>query len=175
MTTLYPRVSRWNVPQDLLRESLLEMRIDGRQGNEGICLWLGTRNEAEDAATISHLVKLRGTGVRKSPANIQIDPTLMREVHHAAQELDKILVGQIHSHDREYGVNLSYVDILYGISVPYYLSIVAPDYAQNDTTTWADCGSHIYLPGAGYRRINSSGVIIPSQIPLAIITISNDD
>ena len=67
------------------------------------------------------------------------------EVHHAAQGIKRILVGQIHSHDRSYGVDLSWVDIKYGLSVPYYLSVVAPDYALNPETVWDDCGTHIYL------------------------------
>jgi hypothetical protein len=172
--SLYPKVSKWLMPHDLLSASLAEMCIDGAKGNEGICLWLGIRDEDRETATISHLVKLRGPGIRKSPANIQIDPELMREVHHAAQALDRILVGQIHSHGREYGIDLSYVDIKYGISVPYYLSIVAPDYAMTPDTFWADCGTHIYLLAAGYVRVDPAGILSESSIPLSILTISND-
>jgi hypothetical protein len=170
---LYPKISKWLLPHELLKEALLEMRIDGRHGNEGICLWLGVRDEQTETATVSHLVKLRGRGIRKSPANIQIAPTLMREVHHAAQGLENILVGQIHSHGRQYGTDLSYVDITYGISVPYYLSVVAPDYAQNDDTAWHDCGTHIYFPNVGYKRIDPTGVLVPSALPLNSLTISN--
>lgn len=172
---LFPEVCKWLVPAQLLDESLSEMRLDGQNGDEGICLWLGVRHEDECTATISHLVKLRGSGVKKSPANIQIEPHLMREVHDVAQKLELILVGQIHSHGREYGTDLSYVDVTYGVSVPYYLSVVAPDYALNPETQWRDCGIHIYFPVEGYGRVNSDGIIsVQTSIPLTILTITNE-
>jgi hypothetical protein len=173
--SLFPKVSEWLVPGRLLEESLSEMRLDGQNGDEGICLWLGMRNEPECTATVSHLVRLRGSGIRKSPANIQIEPQLMREVHHAAQELGLILVGQIHSHGRYYGIDLSYVDVTYGVSVPYYLSIVAPDYAMNPKTRWEDCGTHIYFPGTGYARVNPDGIIsVQPSANLEVITVTNE-
>src|SRR6185312_1232176 len=122
---LFPIVRRWLVPPTLLDVSLSEMALDGAKGNEGICLWLGVRNE-DETATVSHLVNLRGYGLIKSPVNIQITPELMREVHTYAKSVGVQLIGQIHSHGPEYGVNLSFVDVAYGISVPYYLSVVAP-------------------------------------------------
>ena len=150
--TFFPTVRRWLVPPTLLRVSLSEMALDGAEGNEGICLWLGVRRE-DETATVTHAVKLRGAGVIKSPANIRITPELMRDVHAYAKDVGAQLVGQIHSHGREYGVNLSFVDIRYGISVPYYLSVVAPSYALDAATTWDDCGVHIFRPDEGFIRI----------------------
>lgn len=172
---LFPKVSKWLVPERLLDESLTEMRLDGQNGDEGICLWLGARNKQDSTATISHLVRLRGSGVRKSPANIQIEPQVMREVHHVAQDLGLILVGQIHSHGRYYGIDLSDVDIKYGVSVPYYLSVVAPDYAMTSNTRWEDCGTHIYFPGTGYARVNSDGVIsVQPSLNLEVVTVPHE-
>jgi proteasome lid subunit RPN8/RPN11 len=172
---LFPKISKWLVPERLLAESITEMRLDGQNGDEGICLWLGVRTEQECTATISHLVKLRGSGIRKSPANIQIEPRVMRDVHHEAQELGLILVGQIHSHGRDYGIDLSYVDIKYGVSVPYYLSVVAPDYAMKPKTQWEDCGTHIYFLGTGYTRVNPDGVVsVEPSINLKVITVTNE-
>lgn len=171
----FPEVSKWFVPEQLLVESLAEMRLDGEKGDEGICLWLGMRNEEDRTAVISHLVRLRGSGIKKSPANIQIEPQVMREVHHAAQELGLILIGQIHSHGRHYGVDLSYVDVRYGVSVPYYLSVVAPDYAMNPTTQWKECGVHIYLPDTGYVRVSSDEHIFVRQpATFEVITITSE-
>ena len=169
----FPAVSTWHVPKRLLDESLAEMSLDGENGNEGICLWLGIRHDRERIATISHLVKLRGTGIRKSPANIQIAPELMREVHHAAMELNLILVGQVHSHGKLYGVDLSPVDIRYGVSVPYYLSVVAPDYAMNPHTQWEECGVHVFFPERGYVRVGASDVLsMESALSLRVLTVS---
>jgi proteasome lid subunit RPN8/RPN11 len=173
--TPFPKVSKWRVPEDLLLESLKEMSLDGENGNEGICLWLGLRNEAEEMATISHVVKLRGSGVIKSPAQIQIKPELMREVHEAAYNAGTILIGQIHSHGTEYGVRLSYVDVRYGIAIPYYLSVVAPHYALRFETNWQECGVHVYLPNRGYSLAEASKIIVvDKRLSLTTLTINNE-
>ena len=155
--SFFPVVRRWLVPPTLLQVSLSEMALDGAEGNEGICLWLGVRRE-DETATVTHAVKLRGDGVTKSPANIRVTPELMREVHAYAKGIGKQLVGQIHSHGKEYGVDLSFVDVRCGVSVPYYLSVVAPSYGLDDATTWNDCGVHIYHPDEGFIRVPNGGV-----------------
>lgn len=155
--TFFPIVRRWLVPPTLLQVSLSEMALDGAGGNEGICLWLGVRCE-DETATVTHAVKLRGEGVIKSPANIHVTPELMREVHAYAKAIRKQLVGQIHSHGKEYGVDLSFVDVRYGVSVPYYLSVVAPAYGLGAATTWHDCGVHIYHPDEGFIRVPNGEV-----------------
>jgi hypothetical protein len=152
----YPQVERWTIPRRALELSREEMASDGRHGDEGIALWLGTKKEGE--ARITHVTFLRGPAVLKSPANIQVHPELMRAVHEAALDAGVILVGQVHSHSADYGVNLSPSDHAYGFHVPYFLSIVWPNYAQTASTTLADCGVHIFLPEKGYKRLSRLGV-----------------
>lgn len=174
----FPRVDRWRVPPGVVRSSLEEMALDGETGDEGICLWLGD-NDEQGGATISQLVRLRGPGIVKSPANIQIAPELMRQVHEVAQDLGVTLVGQIHSHAPWHGVSLSFVDRQYGISAPYYLSIVAPDYALNAETTLDDCGVHVFVAGSGYVRLTSDQVrrcvLTDLDSPFSILTIGDED
>lgn len=173
--SVYPKISEWRVPSSLLSKSLVEMRTDGNDGNEGICLWLGLRYEEKETAEISHVVRLRGPGVSKKPDQIQIHPELIRDVHYAAQKLDRILVGQIHSHGTAYGIGLSSVDIEYGISVPYYLSVVAPHYALRPKTEWKHCGVHVYVPQRGYLRVPSSKIIIVERsLPLEVLTVGDE-
>jgi hypothetical protein len=173
----FPQIDRWHMPLNTLGKSLQEMALDGALGNEGISLWLGDKNEHGDA-TVSHEVHLRGPGIVKSPANIQIAPDLMRKVHEVARQLELTLVGQIHSHGAEYGVSLSFVDRRYGISVPYYLSVVAPDYAMRPKTTIEDCGVHVFMPGVGYVGLTTEQIrkciFIESERPIEILTIGND-
>ena len=172
--SLYPKISKWLVPSALLSESLSEMSIDGAEGNEGVCLWLGLRDEESETAIVSHAVRLRGPGIKKMPAQIQIRPELMREIHEVARGLARILVGQIHSHGTAYGVRLSYVDITYGISVPFYLSVVAPHYALESETKWDDCGCHVYLPKKGYVLVASDKrIVVDNSLPLEVLTVGN--
>jgi len=152
----FPKTNKWIVPEEALNRSREEMAQDGRWGNEGISLWLGMKRHGE--ARLTHIIFLRGDGVRKSPLNIQIDPELMRQVHEKAEAAGAILIGQIHSHGRHCGVNLSPTDHAYGIRVPYFLSVVCPDYAQTESTTIMDCGVHIFLPGRGYVRLSAKEI-----------------
>ena len=173
----FPKIDRWHMPLDAMTKSLEEMALDGAEGNEGICLWLGNKDDGGDA-TISHAVLLRGPGIVKNPANIQIAPELMRQVHVAARELGLTLVGQVHSHGSDYGVSLSFVDRRYGISVPYYLSVVAPDYALRREMTIQDCGVHVFVPGVGYVGLTSKQVkkciLIESNRSIETLTIGDD-
>ena len=173
---IYPNVSKWNVPADLLEVATAEMKRDGERDTEGTCLWLGTREDG--AATITHTVFLRGRHIRKGPSQIQIAPELMREVHLQARDLGLILVGQIHSHGKLYGVNLSYVDHEYGFQIPFFLSVVAPDYGMTWPISWEDCGVHIFLRQQGFIRIPSEEVatrLVQSNSNTQTLTIGSDD
>lgn len=152
-TDFFPKVNRWRLPGSLLQQSMADMAIDGRKGNEGTCFWLGKRAGGE--AEVSQVVLLRGEGVRKSPMNVRVSPELMREVHELAEKLGLILVGQIHSHSGVCGVDMSPTDHAYGVSVPYFLSIICPDFAQNPATNLSDCGVHVCLPERGYVRLST--------------------
>jgi hypothetical protein len=149
--SFFPKVNKWRLPGDLLRQSIDEMALDGRCGNEGTCLWLGNRARGE--ATVTHVVFLRGPGVQKSPVNVRLSAELMRLVHDRADAQHLTLLAQIHSHSRWSGVNMSPTDHAYGISVPFFLSVICPDYAQNPATRIGDCGVHVFLPGEGYMRL----------------------
>lgn len=140
----------------MLAQSIAEMAIDGREGNEGTCFWFGNRTDGD--AEISHLILLRGRGISKSPLNVSVSAELMREVHERTEALGLTLVAQIHSHSSFCGVDMSASDHAYGVSVPYFLSIICPDYAQNPETTFRDCGVHLCLPTRGYVRLTQKEV-----------------
>jgi hypothetical protein len=148
----FPRVSRWLLPVSVLEQSVAEMSIDGRDGNEGTCFWLGRRIDGD--ADVSHAVFLRGRGVRKSPLKVWVSPELMREVHEQADSLGLILVGQIHSHSSQCGVDMSASDHAYGVSVPFFLNVICPHYGQDPLTTIFDCGVHICRPRRRYVRLS---------------------
>jgi proteasome lid subunit RPN8/RPN11 len=71
--------------------------------------------------------------------------------------MDIVLIGQIHSHPGTF-VDLSLVDIKYGMTTPHYLSVVAPHYAQDLRSEWGDCGVHVYEPPHGFRRMHTAEV-----------------
>jgi hypothetical protein len=152
-SNIFPAISKWRVPSSLLEESISEMKEDGLLGREGIVLWLGHRKRG--LAEITHLVTLRCNGVTKSPANLKISSRVFNDLTDIAINLRVILIGQIHSHGPGYGIELSYSDRTYGIGVPDYLSVVAPDYALRPSTRWEDCGVFVYEKDSGFRCLNN--------------------
>jgi hypothetical protein len=163
MTQLYfPPVSGWRMPRSVLDSSLEEMARDGVQGNEGIMLWLGHRDEG--VVEITHLVALRGPRIIKEPDFLSIGPELLNEVTDLGIEFGAHLVGQIHSHFSAEFLDLSHTDRTYGIHAPNYLSLVAPDYGMNLATSINDCGVHVFELGHGYRRLSPDEVARRIQV-----------
>jgi proteasome lid subunit RPN8/RPN11 len=148
--SLYEPIEQWVMPPNVLADSLTEMVPDGQAGCEGIVLWLGTVESG--AAAVKHLVGLAGPGVVKHPDHLRVSPDLLNEVSQFAEARSLMLVGQIHSHPGT-DVRLSPTDLRYGISAPYFLSVVAPHYAQDPSTRWSDCGVNIYVPKKGFLRM----------------------
>jgi proteasome lid subunit RPN8/RPN11 len=141
-----------------------------------VTLWLGHRGNGQ--AEVTHVVALRGPGVIKRPDQLVIQPQLVNEVTDLTIELGLVLVGQIHSHGELYGTDLSYADRNFGIKVPYFLSLVAPDYALRPGTRLEDCGLHLFEPGSGFRRFSPSEVtgrilVVPGA-PLALLTVGEE-
>lgn len=147
----FPAIKKWIIPESAIIDSFKEMARDGKSGNEGITLWLGKRSEGH--AQVTHLVALRGSGIIKKPAVLIIEPDLFNSVTDITIELNVALIGQIHSHGPWHGTDLSVTDMRYGLSVPFYLSVVAPDYALKTKSDLSSCGVHVFEPGTGYRRL----------------------
>ena len=148
----FPRVDRWHIPRSVWSASFDEMARDGREGNEGVALWLGQRHDG--IGTVSNVVVLRGPGVVKQPAFLEISSALMNDVTDVAIELGAVLLGQIHAHGRGWSIDLSYTDRTYGIAHPSYLSLVAPDYGLRPDVLPADCGVHVFMPNIGFVRLS---------------------
>ena len=171
----FPKTNKWLIPKVALDRSREEMALDGCHGNEGTSLWLGTKEHG--GARLTHLVFLRGAGIHKSPLNITVAPELMREVHEQAQAVGAILIGQIHSHSRHCGVDLSPTDHTYGVRVPYFLSIVYPDFAQFTSTSILDCGVHVFLPNQGFVRLSTREIkrqiVVDPELPITTVIVGD--
>lgn len=151
----FPSIDRWRLPEAALQAALAELQIDGREGNEGVALWLGQRGDG--IAEISHVVLLRGVGISKHPKVLRIADWLLNDVADLTIELELTLIGQIHSHGSNW-TDLSITDRSNGITAPYYLSVVAPHFGLCPGTRMEDCGVHIFEPIAGWRRLSVSEI-----------------
>jgi proteasome lid subunit RPN8/RPN11 len=153
MNSLYDVVDIWRVPRNLLSISIADMAPDGLRGCEGVVLWLGTIQER--VATITQMVGPVGSLIEKQPLYLRIHPDLFNQIAMYCESIDAVLIGQVHSHPGRF-VDLSGTDIKYGVTTPYYLSVVAPHYAQDPTARWLDCGVHVYEPQIGFRRLDTA-------------------
>ncbi len=168
--SFFKPINAWRIPESALVESLREMARDGVLGNEGVAMWLGHRGDG--VAEVTHVVVLRGPDLVKRPDQLVIPPSLVNDVTDLAIDNDLVLVGQIHSHGELHGTDLSYADRTFGIKVPFFLSLVAPDYALRPKTRLEDCGVHVYESHDGFRRLTTKEIanrlqIVPGvQVPV---------
>jgi proteasome lid subunit RPN8/RPN11 len=155
MNSYFSLIEKWRMPETAVADCLAEMSIDGRSGNEGIVLFLG--RDDGDVAELTHLVKLRGPDIKKYPNFISIGASLFNEVTNLASEHGARLIGQVHSHGPGYSLDLSPTDRRYGLHAPFYLSLVAPDYAlsRKPVETW---GIHVYMENRGYVRLTPAEI-----------------
>jgi hypothetical protein len=150
-------VSEWQLPRRALEASIEEMAVDGRLGNEGVALWLGTR--LDGVSQIQAIVVLRGADVVKKPDLLVIGAKTMNNVTDVAIERRLSLVGQIHSHGKYFGTNLSATDRRCGVCIPHFISVVAPEYGLRRFTGIVDCGVHVFLPNQGFVRLSAQEVV----------------
>jgi proteasome lid subunit RPN8/RPN11 len=151
----FAEIKQWVIPANVLQDSIAAMAPDGALGCEGIVMWLG--HEQDGIAEITHLVSLRDSEVERQPEYINIPSHILSRVDQIAERNNAYLVGQIHSHPGLF-VDLSFADREFGISTPYYLSVVAPHYAQDPTSTWHDCGVHVCMAERDFRRLSTPEV-----------------
>ncbi|MBX9572173.1 MAG: hypothetical protein K2X77_24985 [Candidatus Obscuribacterales bacterium] len=146
----YTPITSWTVPKHGWYKAFEEMEDDGRQGNEGTCFLVGSRKD--EIARITDLAFLRGPGIEKHPDLITISDDLIHELALKIAGSDRCILGQIHSHGINYSTNLSQTDHRYTMRVPGFLSIVAPNYAQ-EIVTPEECGVHVFETSYGFRRM----------------------
>lgn len=139
----------WQLPRNLLADSIKIMRPHGAIGNEGLALWFGSADG--QSAKITHLVEVFGNGFRNHPLFMQLSLAAMASLTDLADSLSVALIGQIHSHPGLF-LDLSPLDIAHGIRSPSYLSVVCPHYAQHDVHNYTGCGVHVFENGR-YRRL----------------------
>jgi proteasome lid subunit RPN8/RPN11 len=157
---------RWILPEDLLHKSIDVMRPHGAVGNEGLALWLGKTDGS--TIEITHLIEVSGPGFTTSPLYMGLSIRAMSKLTDLTDQLDRYLVGQIHSHPGTF-VELSDLDKAHGIRVPNYLSIVCPYYAQRPSTSLSNCGVHVFIDN-NYHRMNSGLVARSIQMSSTRVT-----
>src|SRR5438128_1519661 len=146
------------------------MARDGLAGTEGTALWLG--NRAAGIAVIKSVVMLRGPGVIRRPGFISISSDLINELTEIAIEMGQVLIAQIHSHEFDW-TGLSPVDKAGGFRVPGFLSVVAPNFAQDAALDLRRCGIHVF--DSQWRQLSETevmnSIVVDPEGTAAIVTV----
>jgi len=151
--------------------SYAELAQDGAKCRVGIALWAGKQVSSQDgngsAVRVTHVLLLRGTGVRRARGYISISPELLNDVTDTLAAIGEniYLLGQIHGHPPGAGTDLSDVDIAYGIRSPKYLSVVAPGFGMFCRASIEDCGVHVFNAPGGWRRLTPDEVAARLVVP----------
>lgn len=151
----FPEVHSWRIPTPAWVASLEELAMDGKVGREGIAFWLGRRDAG--VARVSAIALLRGSLIRKSANQIVIDADLVNDLTDAAIAAGCRVVGQVHSHGPWTTTALSETDRDLGFTVPYHISVVAPDFGRGHVEP-VNCGVHVYVPDEGFRQLGRTEV-----------------
>ena len=141
--------SSWQLPKNLLAQSISIMQPHGAMGNEGLALWFG-RDHGEQLQ-VTHVVETIGSGFHTTPLFMSLSLRAMSVLTDMADQLNVYLIGQIHSHPKNF-IDLSDLDKIHGIRIPGYLSLVCPHYAQKQLDGILECGIHVFENGQ-YRRM----------------------
>lgn len=152
MTYSYAEISHWYMPKSAFQSTVKSLARHGREGREGIVFWLGKRHESQ--ADILHIVTIPSSKMEHTSLFLDVPPETLNLVTDISSRYGVAIVGQAHSHPSGYPVDLSITDRTHGFNIPYFLSVVVPDFGQKPGTKIWDCGIHVYYPGRGYERLS---------------------
>ena len=169
-------ITKWIIPKKAFQSSFAELARDGKNGTEGIALWLGTCDMS--IAIVTHVGLLRGKGIIRRPNLLQIDAAVFNVVTDVAVKLGIYLIGQIHSHGPGVGTFLSRPDRTMGVLSPGYLSSVCPDYGLRRHMSPNDCGFYFYNAAKGFVQLSVNAIkekIELSRKNVTVLEIKNND
>jgi hypothetical protein len=121
MTTPYPKIGRWVLPDAAMTATLEGVGSAGRAGNESGVFWLGSR---ADIAYVSTVVLPQGKGVEETPGYWRVTPEVFGAISRWAKPLGLTLLGIAHTHGRGIPARLSWADRHQSVRVPGILAVI---------------------------------------------------
>lgn len=157
MKSLYPRIRQWNLSRQIFDKGLEALSREGMEGSEGIVFWLGRRHDG--IADITHLVTVPRSKFIHTFVSLTVPPETINAITDICVNEAVAIIGQAHTHPPGYPTDLSVSDRLGGFTIPYFLSVVVPDFAQTKIDSIFGCGVHVYYPKIGYKRLSYKEVL----------------
>jgi hypothetical protein len=135
----YPEIRHWIVPDAAKGATLNGVRPSGHQGNESGAFWLGVR---EAVAPVTAVVLPQGKGVEESPGQWRVSPEVFGAITRWAKPRGLALLGIAHTHIRGGPARLSWADRYRSVRVPGILAVVIGNGGEDDDHF--DWGWYVY-------------------------------
>lgn len=129
MSTPYPDIDQWVLPDAAKRATFRGVRPSGHRGNESGAFWLGVR---ASVACVSAVVLPRGKGVDESPGQWRVSPEVFGAISRWARPRGLALLGIAHTHVRGSPARLSWADRHRSVRVPGILAVVIGNAGEDD-------------------------------------------
>lgn len=147
MTTPYPEVREWVVPDAARRATLHGVRPAGQRGRESGAFWLGVR---QGVAQVTGVILPRGGGVEESLGHWRVSTEVFGTISRWAKPRGLTLLGIAHTHVRGVPTRLSWSDRHRSVCVPGFLSVVIGNGGEDEDHY--DWGWYVYEDG-DYREL----------------------
>ncbi len=139
MSSPYPEIKEWMVPDAVKRATLAGVRPSGHRGNESGAFWLGVR---EAVAPVTAVILPQGKGVEESPGQWRVSPEVFGAITRWAKPRGLALLGIAHTHICGVPPRLSWADRHRSVRVPGILAVVIGNGGEDEDHY--DWGWYIY-------------------------------
>ncbi len=147
MSTPYPDIRRWVLPEAAKAATLAGVQPAGRRGDESGAFWLGTR---ATVARVTAVVLPAGSGVDENPGQWRVSPEVFGAISRWAKPRGRTLLGIAHTHMHGVRSELSWADRRRSVCVPGILSVVIGNAGEDED--YRDWGWYLY-DGGDYRPL----------------------
>ena len=121
MSTPYPEISIWVVPESARRATLEGVRPTGRRGRESGAFWIGVRSEV---STITAVILPHGRGVEEHAGQWKVSPEVFGTISRWVKPRGMSLLGIAHTHMPGVPARLSWADRHQSVRAPGVLAVV---------------------------------------------------
>jgi hypothetical protein len=146
----FPIIQAFHLPLNLMDATVAVLREEGGRKVESLVFWAGRVSRHE--ARVTRILVPRGPGVLKHPFHIQVSDRIIAALCDFIDPPEVVLLGQVHTH--KHRAFHSWSDDANSLDTPGYLSVVVPDFARNDASSWETWSFHECIKSRTFRRLS---------------------
>ncbi len=148
-----PTISRYQVPADIVRDTVQTLKTHSAGWREAVALWQGRVLDAHTARVTGLIVPRQDTG----PLHFNVPLAERLRIVGEVSAVDEFILIQLHTHPRE-AFHSEADDRLAITKHTGAISIVVPDFADRWTGDFLETSVHISLGSGRWRELSPSEV-----------------